>query len=370
MPRNKFTPPGPRRCGFDDAWAVHNCSHDYIHGFCYQNESPERVPTGPYSPTFYTNEALRFMHDHRDTPFVLTVSWAPPHNPYGSAPEAFRRLYDPQSLTLRPNITEPASTIAQKEAPALRENLRGYYAHITALDHEFGRLMNGLEELGLDRNTIVVFTSDHGDMHLSHGYSRKQLFYEESISIPLIFRWKDHLPAGLEIGGLACLLDILPTLLDLCSAPNASPPLDGVSLAPMLRGETKAVRDEVLIFNPGALDEARAQGVPEWVGLRTEEWTYARQRNRTPICLYNNAEDPFQMNNRIPGNPRKIAEWDARLDAAVHRAGLPTQPWPEMLETLGLREAWNRRERMMHPQNPLLIPESGTPLETPGPKSC
>ncbi|NOY79930.1 MAG: sulfatase [Kiritimatiellaeota bacterium] len=356
VPRDRFTPPGPRRCGFDDHWAVHNCTHNYTGGFCYRNDSAARMSTAPWSPAFYTTEAIRFMESCRDRPFALVVSWGPPHNPYGTAPETFRKLYDPAALTLRPNVAPPVGAISEREGPHLRENLAGYYAHITALDSEMGRLMRALDDLGLTQDTIVVFTSDHGDMLLSHGYSRKQLYFDESINVPLICRAPGRLPAGRCVSGPAALADIVPTLCDLAGLGPAArlPAFDGVNLAPALQGRTAWPRDDVLIFNQGAVDEALAQGVPEWVGLRTSQFTYVRQLDGAPIVLYDNDADPWQECNLLEAGATS-AEWDARLERRIAKAGFPDEPWPQMMSRLGIKDLWNERERTMHPRAPRLI---------------
>jgi len=359
VPRDRFTPPGPRRCGFDDHWAVHNCSHDYVSGFCYKNDKHERVPTGPYSPTFYANEAIEFMRRNREHPFLLVVSWAPPHNPYTTAPEAFRKLYDPKALRLRGNLADPVTPIAKKEAPQIRDLIAGYYAHISALDHEMGRLMRTLADLGIDEDTIVVFTSDHGDMLLSHGYVRKQNYYEESVNIPFIIRWPRRIPAGVRNTGLLALVDVVPTLLDLTEIlpQEERPAMDGVSLADdLLNGRATTSRETVFIFNQGACDEAAAQGIPEWVGLRTHRYTWARRLEGPALALYDNETDPLQLDNLAGRAPEIEKHLDALLAAEIRRSDFPTEPWPEMLSKLGLKELWNRREMVMHPHRPRLIP--------------
>src|SRR5690606_36277798 len=133
-----------------------------------------------------------------------------PHEPYQTAPERYRKLYQPENIQLRQNVP------AEREKKT-REELAGYYAHCTALDEQVGDLVNFLDETGLSRNTIVHFLSDHGDMLGSQGASKKQQPYDESLRVPMIFklpesynvspRTKDA-PIGIE--------DLMPTLLRLC----------------------------------------------------------------------------------------------------------------------------------------------------------
>jgi hypothetical protein len=131
-----------------------------------------------------------------------------------------------------------------------------------------------------------------------------------------------------------------------------------MSLAACVREGTAWSADSVLIYNQGAVDEANAQGVGEWVGLRTPHHTYVRHLDGRPWLLYDNAVDPFQLRNCI-GDPDLAAvqaQLDAELDRQICRTGLPTTPWAETLVRLGLRDLWNERELNMHPRDPRLLP--------------
>ncbi|HAH49558.1 MAG TPA: sulfatase, partial [Planctomycetaceae bacterium] len=104
-----------------------------------------------------------------------------PHNPYHTAPPEYQSMYEPQNIRLRPNVPKDQQAAAKKE-------LAGYYAHCSALDDCVGDLLATLKETGVDHNTIVVFTSDHGDMLHSHGQIRKQKPWDESLRVPMLFR--------------------------------------------------------------------------------------------------------------------------------------------------------------------------------------
>jgi len=189
FPRSKFTPPGPRRQGFDDYWAAYNCTHLYFEPRYYL-DTPELVRAQGYEPDVQTDLALGFLERYRQEPFCLVVSWGPPHNPYQMVPEQYRARYYPEKLALRPNVGPDAN----------RRAIADYYAAVTALDANLGRLLAALERLGLAERTMVVFTSDHGDLLWSHGRTDKQAPWEESISIPLIMRYPGVLP-GADRGG-------------------------------------------------------------------------------------------------------------------------------------------------------------------------
>ena len=127
-----------------------------------------------------------YIRDHRQEPFVLVLSWGPPHNPYETAPERFRRMFKADAIQLRANVPPEAQDAA-------RRDLAGYYAHCAALDQCVGEIMATLNECNLADDTILVFTSDHGDMLGSHAQIRKQRPWDESILVPFLVRWPNGL---------------------------------------------------------------------------------------------------------------------------------------------------------------------------------
>ena len=338
-PRDKFTPPGPRRLGFDDFWAVHNCTHAYMDSFYYA-DTDERIPIEGYEPEAQTELALSFIDKHKDRPFCLTVSWGTPHNPYELVPDRFKRMYPPEKIHLRPNVPE-------EEADLAREELAGYYAHVTALDEYLGRILARLDEHGLADDTLVVFTSDHGDMLHSNSCRYKQQPFEESISIPLIVRKPGLIPAGVVRDGLIGIVDLLPTMLGLAGVPVPSV-TEGVDLSAMVTAGAAGL-DEVLIGDCCAIDEASRVGVTEWRGLRDRRYTYARDL-RGPWVLYDNEADPFQMKNLI--DDPQHAELQQRLDDRVReqfdQIDAPLLGWEEMIRRENMIDLWNIRERELH----------------------
>ncbi len=181
-----FTPPGPRRQGFD-RWHAINCDHrDYLAPIYYQENDPQPIRPDRYSTDWETDVALD-LFDQLTGPWCLFLSWSPPHNPYHQLPDRWIGAYDPDLLKLSANT---------EDTDVHRRDLAGYYTHIGALDECLGRLLDGLEHRGLTENTIVVFTSDHGDMLGAHGRYRKQWPWDESANVPLLVRWPRGLPQG------------------------------------------------------------------------------------------------------------------------------------------------------------------------------
>jgi arylsulfatase A-like enzyme len=262
---------------------------------------------------------MGFIEEHASGPFCIFLSWHPPHPPFTEAPSRFEDLYPTDEIQVRPNV--PAYMVTH----TLRYQHRGYYAHISALDEEIGRLMGKLDDLGIADNTIVVYSSDHGEMLGSFGYRKKKKPWEESINVPFVIRWPASIPADQQLDVLFSTVDITPTLLGLAGVPIPAQ-MQGRDLSHVLKGQTGPAPDSALIMtiDPGTLPGGNEVG--DWRGVRTLEYTYARRVEEagvTPWILYDNPNDPYQMTNLIndPGYSgiqadldAVLEEWLARLD--------------------------------------------------------
>ena len=360
VPRDKFTPPGPRRQGFE-FWAAWNCAHNYFNGKLYLDK-PEPIKLEGYEPIGQTDLAIRFLEEDDGRPFCLFLSWGPPHAPYEQVPRRYKELYDPAKIKLRPNVR-------LKPPPGFRDISGGrdprstiacYYAHITALDEQLGRLLDALEELGLADDTIVVFTSDHGDMLWSQGMTKKEQPWEESIRIPLIVRWRGHIPEGRVCDALISTVDLAPTLLALMGL-EVPKYMEGRDLSSILLGKEEEGPESVLLVEPVIVDQGYAQGIREWRGIRTRRYTYARWFDGEGWVLYDNENDPYQLENLIdsPKHSSIREELEGELRRWLERVGDESLRWDEIIRGLGLTELWNARERELHPKNPRLLPPSG-----------
>ena len=300
--------PREKRFGFD-YWKACECTHDYNHSLYYQDDNPTPKYWPGYDAIAQTNDACRFIERGRAAePFLLVLSLGPPHFPYATAPELYRQMYAVREIQLRPNV--PAELRAQAV-----ETLRGYYAHMTALDDCFGRLLAALDRRGVAEDTVVVFTSDHGDMMLSQGLTTKLYPWEESIRVPFLVRYPRQLGRrGRRLGVPLNAPDILPTLAGLCglAIPDS---VEGNDLSGMMTGRSQSTPDAAAFLSlPVPITEARHYGFAEYRGLRTERYTYVRSI-RGPWLLYDNERDPFQMHNLCGKTEHKGLQ--ARLDRAL-----------------------------------------------------
>ena len=299
--------PQERRQGYD-YWKVLECSHRYHDSPYYAGDDPTLRRWEGYDAIAQTRDAQTYIrHQAGKGPFHLMLSWGPPHNPYDTAPGAYRRLYDPDQLTLRPNVPP------ELEEPT-RLALAGYYAHISALDALIGELLETIRECGIEGETLFCFWSDHGDMLGSQGEQRKQWPYDESIRVPLIIRCPAMFQRGRSIPAVINTPDLLPTLLDLCgiSIPQSA---DGRNYGPYLRGEEPAPTDAALLacYHPFG-EFARARGGREYRGLRTAQHTYVRALDG-PWLLFDNQCDPYQRLNLV--GRAELAGVQADLDARL-----------------------------------------------------
>jgi len=285
--RKGFIPPGTRRQGFD-YWAAANICHNYFNAF-YYSDSPKKIQIEGYQPDHETDLAIQFIEDHRKDKFFLNLHWGPPHDPY-IAPEKYMKMYDPEKVQLRDNVVH---CVPKNMHPAVREQIAAYYAAISSIDWNMGRLMNALDDLGLADNTIVMFTSDHGDMLFSLALLFKQWPYEESIRVPLIVRYPRGAKPGVRYDSLISTVDVMPTITSLCGA-KIPKSVQGIDFSKTILGEKGPDPEAALIMcvQPCARYNDRVGMLP-WRGLRTKRYMYARFRHED-WCLFDNEKDPSQ----------------------------------------------------------------------------
>jgi arylsulfatase A-like enzyme len=334
--RDSVTPPGPRRQGFDDFWAAYNCNHEYLDAAYYRDDDPEPVPIDGYEPVTQTDLALEFLRRDDERPACLFLAYGPPHDPYPRLPAAYADRYDPDDLTLRPNVesTSPGHTIAANLARGVNtrdilqepdrdvepmtppEVYANYYAHVTAVDEQLGRLLDDLDDRGVADETVVAYTADHGDMLWSHGRVEKSVPYAEAASVPFLLRYPGRVPEGRVSDALLSTVDVAPTLLSLagldvpaamqgtdCSAVAAGGPDGDGPDAAYLCGSTTS-------HWPTDRESDSA-----WRAVRTSRYTYARLSNGHPWLCFDDEADPYQFHNRVYESA--FADRQAALDALL-----------------------------------------------------
>jgi arylsulfatase A-like enzyme len=297
-----FVPPDRHR-GFQ-YWAGYEHGDNYWNGK-YYTESQEPVYFAPdtYEPDGQTDLAIEFIRQNAHRPWHLDLSWGPPHFPLEQAKQEDTQRFDPEMIKLQPNVP------AEFREEATKDYIQ-YYAMIENLDWNLGKLLKLLDKLNLSRNTIVVFTSDHGDMLLSHGMHYKRRPQDESAKVPFLIRYPEKIAPGKVLDFPASLVDCVPTFLELM---NIDPILcEGKSLAPALSSTTKEFVMPESVYIQGAMLGCRAYDPQHvkapWRAVVTERYKICyvkKDDSRLEIHdLYDLQNDPYEQVNLVkdPGN--------------------------------------------------------------------
>jgi arylsulfatase A-like enzyme len=223
-------------------------------------------------------------------------------------------------------------------AETLGLQVRCYLAMVKHLDDCIGRIVRHLDASGLSDRTLLVVTSDHGEMHGSHGLIGKCYPHAESVNVPLLMRWPGAIPEGVRAAPLYTPLDFMPTLCSLAGVP-APDSADGEDLSDVLLGGAGPGRDAVLMMNYASGYRSFKSGGkrPEWRGVRTERHTYVKWLGGRE-ALFDNAADPAQLRNLVDETAARpvLDRLRARLGdllAEAHDEFLPGTAYAEWYET-------------------------------------
>jgi arylsulfatase A-like enzyme len=290
-----------------------------------------------------------------DRPFFLSVGFFRPHTPYVAPKDPYFGYYPVEKMPVVQGVKEdqadiPAAALAsyKKEQDNLtddlrRQSLQAYYASISFMDVQVGRILDSLDRLGLTSNTIVVFTSDHGYHVGEHGLWQKQSLFEESARVPLLV-----VAPGASLKGAVAPtpvghVDLFPTLAELCSV-QAPENIQGQSLVPILKDPNAVGRGWALTQvmrggRPAGRNPANANK-PERSGfigysLRTPRWRYTEwDEGKAGRELYDHERDPREITNRAdhPENAKLVAELSNQLRGAVKSTFPPSGETPTVKE--------------------------------------
>ena len=291
-------PLSPAALGFD-YWALTRAHHWYG-GWDIATSEKTRHSGKGFKTQGVTDAAIEWLRRQKTKPFCLLMSWGPPHSPF-KAPEPYSHY---KNLKTAPNV--PRNKYATDR--------EGYYGLIEGIDHHFGRLMQELDRLGVAENTIVVYTSDHGEMMGAHGALKKRQPYRESSQVPLIVRWPGHIKAGATLEAPIGTPDLFPTLVSLAGL-KAPPGLDGTDRSGWLLGKAKPTGDEALFM---VLNDYRSPTPGPWRGVRTARYNFARTE-AGPFLLTDVTADPWEMNNLVKKKPELVKKYDAMTLAMIKK---------------------------------------------------
>ncbi len=310
-PQNSFIPKGPHRLGFDGYFAAYNFHHEYYGAPAYYHlDTPEKIYHEGYEPDCQTDMAISQLARLRaqDRPFALFLSLGTPHDPWvpgNVPPDCLARVKDLEfhlpSNYLPENDphADGWARLSSAERAELTDWMRCYYAMVANLDDNIGRLTEAVRALGLDENTILVFTSDHGELFGAHGRRAKNIFYDEAVRVPFLVRWPGVLAQGEERDICLNTVDVMPTLLRLMGLEIPSE-TEGADLSLYLRDKNKTTEDGSLMMCTGPT-AVFGDGC-EWRAYRTKRHTYATFKQDGKELLFDNIADPYQMND-LSGDP-------------------------------------------------------------------
>jgi len=311
---NAYIPPGQHRLGFDGEWKAYNFHH-YNYGSYYFEDEPEKIHYGDsvYEPEAQFEFAMDYVEEvsRGDKPFALFLSVGIPHPPWdmGNIPVEYYELFKdtafsyPETWSDTPDqymdrFTDPEYWLKDVK-PVIPDWQRIYYAMVASLDEYMGRLLRKLDELDISENTILVFTSDHGEMMGEHGRIQKMIFYESAARVPFLIRWPGRIPSG--TGSDICLNtpDIMPTLLALMDLPVPQE-VDGMDLSHIALG-CQGEEPEMAFLQGMGHTYLWKDGF-EWRAVRDKSYTYARYLVDGKELLFNHSVDPLQVND-LSGSP-------------------------------------------------------------------
>ena len=252
-------------------------------------------------------EAIELLEKRSGQPFFLGVGFYRPHTPY-VAPKKYFGMYPIEGITLPPvqanllDLPQAALLSSKSEHSKLDDRLRreatqAYHASTTFMDAQVGKLLDAVDRLGLAENTVIVMTSDHGYHLGEHSLWQKMSLFEESARVPLIISAPGMKSKGKSTGQLVELIDLYPTLADLCGLPVPEN-LPGQSLRPFLD-------DPEAPGKPAAVTQVqrrkrRGQTEADYMGysVRSERWRYTEwDEGEKGVELYDHDNDPSEMRN-------------------------------------------------------------------------
>ncbi|MBI4976843.1 MAG: sulfatase-like hydrolase/transferase [Spirochaetes bacterium] len=319
----------PNDIGFDH-WLIPRVHHAHTGQLFTENGGPEFSPPG-FSVEYEAERVESFLRQPHDAPFFLFYSISPPHCPMSDAPEKYLSMYDPRSIPLRPNVDASKRLKDQdhwfkvyrwdyryynlhlpytEDLPPeydLRRCIADYYGLTTWVDDCLGRVLAALDDTGLAENTVIIFTSDHGDNLGSHGLVQKGGPNEESIRIPLIMRGPDACMRGKAARNdvVASLVDIAPTVLA----------RSGISIPGHFHGQDLfSPRDEHAIVETGG-----GAGVRTLQHLYYVPFAEKRVLSGKPQSIFDMEHDPYQTHNLASEHDDMrsldgiLRQWDVRV---------------------------------------------------------
>ena len=300
--------PPDRRHGFD-FWYAYGTHGRHYHPYYWTTDAKEDEKTyvKQWSPEHEADVIIDYIDNSQkqrkdNAPFALFWSINPPHTPFNEVPESYKKGYKgikAEQVLNRPNVMYDDDRSLKAGDGNVKQKIGmapDYFASVNGVDAQIGRVVEHLKTTGLYDNTIIVFSSDHGEMMGSHGKMHKNIWFKESWEIPLIVHWPQKIKAKVE-DLMISVPDYMPTMLGLLGLGNNIPKeVEGTDYSKVFFDSEDIQRPDKQLYL-GASPQEPGEGKR---GFRNASYTYVEIKNATEpnTCfLYNDLEDPYQMNN-------------------------------------------------------------------------
>ncbi len=262
------------------------------------------IPAAYHISAFEAGKTIRALERLKDKPFSITCSFHHPHPPYLAA-EKYNHMYPPEKMVPPVSIDDDMADSPYLKAKKrtdekysdpkmIQHFISEYYALVKEVDDWVGQILDKLDELGLTDNTMVVFTSDHGEMLGSHGMRGKFCFYEESSHVPMMIRFPGRIKPGTKVKAPVSNMDLFATILDYLDMP--AHPSDGGSLRGLIEGIVN--EDDTYVVTEWLSD---LQDKPSHMVLKSG-WKLMRpdpSAKKVKKALYNLNDDPYEVKNLL-----------------------------------------------------------------------
>lgn len=320
----------PNLRGFD-YWAGFTNAHgptDPTLIIKHGDKKPENVARKGFTINILTDYAIDFIRNNRNRPFALYISYPAPHMGYLPVPEEDMAPYVGKNFTFPDYKRFPQVNITEEQ---LHRKYIANYAPVTSIDRNMGILFGELKKLGLEEDTVVIFTGDNGYCLGRHGLESKgnarylgtniprPNMFDDSIVVPLIVRWPGVVEPASECNRLVSHLDFFPTMMELAGLNPASiPHLEGISMLPLLRGKEKIWRNELFLIY-----DMKYHAVAHMRMIRTKRWKLIHHYENEKLNeLYDLQKDPGELENVYGGSEvssvqrilkRRLKAWEKRV---------------------------------------------------------
>lgn len=276
-------------------------------------ELEKGVGLTPITDRHIADGAIALLRRRAEKPFFLHVNFTAPHDPL-HLPPGYEKKYNPATLPLPPNFLrehpfdhgnagqrDELMLPVPRDPTEVKREIAAYYAVVSHLDEQVGRILDTLRATGQDRNTIVIFTADHGLALGSHGLMGKQNMYEHTIGVPLVMAGPG-IPRDRRFAAQTYLRDLFPTVCDLAGIPIPAT-VEGKSLVPVLTGKASQIYSEIFAYwhREGATGELPIQRM-----VRTDRWKLIHYAHLDLFQLFDLEADPHELKD-LSSDPRQRA---------------------------------------------------------------